>query len=65
MVSIKEIARVAGVSHSTVSRALRNSPLVNAKTAALIRKIADELISAKGVKHGKLTVTTTGKDLPT
>lgn len=33
--------------------------------AELIRKIADELTSAKGVKHGKLTVTTTGKDLPT
>ena len=32
--------------------------------AAVIRKIADELIAAKGVKHGKLTVTTTGKDLP-
>ena len=32
--------------------------------AAVIRKIADELITAKGVKHGKLTVTTTGKDLP-
>jgi CopG family nickel-responsive transcriptional regulator len=33
--------------------------------AGIIRKIADELIAAKGVKHGKLTVTTTGKDLPT
>lgn len=32
--------------------------------ADLLRKIADELISAKGVKHGKLTVTTSGKDLP-
>ena len=32
--------------------------------AALIKKIADELIGAKGVKHGKLTVTTTGKGLP-
>ena len=31
--------------------------------AAVIRRIADELISAKGVKHGKLTVTTTRKDL--
>ena len=30
----------------------------------LIKKIADELIAAKGVKHGKLTVTTTGEDLP-
>ena len=33
--------------------------------AGLIKKIADELIAAKGVKHGKLTVTSTGKDLPT
>lgn len=33
--------------------------------AALIKKIADELIAAKGVKHGKLTVTSTGEDLPT
>ena len=33
--------------------------------AVLVKKIADELIAAKGVKHGKLTVTSTGKDLPT
>lgn len=32
--------------------------------AALIKRIADELIAAKGVKHGKLTVTSTGKNLP-
>jgi CopG family transcriptional regulator, nickel-responsive regulator len=32
--------------------------------AAVVKKIADELIAAKGVKHGKLTVTTTGKNLP-
>lgn len=31
--------------------------------ARTIRKIADALIAAKGVKHGKLTVTSTGKDL--
>ena len=33
--------------------------------AGLIKKIADALIAAKGVKLGKLTVTTTGKDLTT
>jgi CopG family nickel-responsive transcriptional regulator len=32
--------------------------------AGVIKKIADELISAKGVKHGKLTVTTTGVEMP-
>lgn len=32
--------------------------------AGLIKRIADELIAAKGVKHGKLTVTSTGKNLP-
>lgn len=40
--SIKDIARSANVSHSTVSRALRNSPLVNPATAEKIRKIAAE-----------------------
>ena len=39
--SIKDIARMARVSHPTVSRALQNSPLVNAATAAKIRKIAE------------------------
>jgi CopG family transcriptional regulator, nickel-responsive regulator len=32
--------------------------------AAAIKKLADEMIAAKGVKHGKLTITGTGKDLP-
>ena len=31
--------------------------------AADVRKIADALISAKGVKHGRLTITTSGMDL--
>ncbi len=42
-VSIKDIARLAGVSHSTVSRALRGGVLVRDETAARIRKIADEV----------------------
>jgi CopG family nickel-responsive transcriptional regulator len=31
--------------------------------AAQIRKLADALISTKGVKHGRLTITTTGAEL--
>jgi len=40
--SIKDIARSANVSHSTVSRALGHSPLVNPATAERIRRIAAE-----------------------
>jgi len=42
LISIKDIARVAKVSHSTVSRALHNSPLVNTETAVRIQQIARE-----------------------
>lgn len=31
--------------------------------AATVRLVADQLIAARGVKHGKLTVTTTGQDM--
>jgi DNA-binding LacI/PurR family transcriptional regulator len=41
-VSIKDIARLAGVSHSTVSRALNKSPLIPVKTAQRIQRIAAE-----------------------
>lgn len=37
--------------------------LVVRGTAKEIRQIADELIGVKGVKHGKLVMTTTGHDL--
>ncbi len=40
--SIKDIARLAGVAHSTVSRALRSSPLVNPETARRIRQLAEQ-----------------------
>jgi DNA-binding LacI/PurR family transcriptional regulator len=39
-VTIKDIARAASVSHSTVSRALRDSPLVNRETAEKVKRIA-------------------------
>jgi len=42
-VSIKDIAKAAGVSHSTVSRALRESPLVNVHTKERIQDLAREM----------------------
>jgi DNA-binding LacI/PurR family transcriptional regulator len=42
-VSIKDIAKAAGVSHSTVSRALSESPLVSAETKARIQRLAREM----------------------
>ncbi len=42
-ISIKDVARAAQVSHPTVSRALRHSPLVNPKTAERIREIAGRM----------------------
>jgi DNA-binding LacI/PurR family transcriptional regulator len=42
-VSIKDVARAAGVSHSTVSRALADSPLVAADTRQRIQLIAREM----------------------
>ncbi len=42
-ISIKDIAREAQVSHPTVSRALRDSPLVKPETAGRIRQIADRM----------------------
>jgi DNA-binding LacI/PurR family transcriptional regulator len=42
-VSIKDIARVAEVSHSTVSRALSDSPLVNPVTKERIQRLALEM----------------------
>jgi DNA-binding LacI/PurR family transcriptional regulator len=42
-VSIKDIARLADVSHSTVSRALGDSPLVSTETKARIRRLAQEM----------------------
>jgi CopG family nickel-responsive transcriptional regulator len=37
--------------------------LVRGKST-LIQKLADALIATKGVKHGRFTLTTSGRDLP-
>jgi DNA-binding LacI/PurR family transcriptional regulator len=42
-VSIKDIAKAAGVSHSTVSRALSDSSLVSTETKSLIQQLAHEM----------------------
>lgn len=42
-VTIKDIAERAGVSFSTVSKALRNSPLVQEKTKLKVLRIAEEM----------------------
>ena len=42
-VSIKDTAKAASVSHSTVSRALSDSPLVKAETKARIKRLAQEM----------------------
>lgn len=55
-VSIKDIAREAQVSHPTVSRALRHSPLVNRDTAERIRQISERMgYRANAVARGLVT----------
>ncbi len=41
--TIKDLARLAGVNHSTVSRALRGSPLISTETTLRVQQAAQEL----------------------
>ena len=43
MVTLKDIAKIAGVNYSTVSRSLNDSPEISIKTKERIKKIAEEL----------------------
>ncbi len=56
--TIKDVARGAGVSYSTVSRALSGSPLVNKKTKAKVLAVAERLhyrpnVHAQGLARGR------------
>jgi DNA-binding LacI/PurR family transcriptional regulator len=56
--TIKDIAKKLGISFSTVSRALSNDPVVNAKTAQKIKEMAAEMdytpnLAARGLVRGK------------
>lgn len=42
-VTIKDIAKIAGVNHSTVSRSLNDSPLISEETKERIKKIAIDM----------------------
>lgn len=58
MVTIKDIAKVAGVSHTTVSRALNDSPLIKPATKKKIHEIAETLnyipnVNAKSLVNQK------------
>ena len=58
MVTIKDVAKYAGVSYSTVSRALADSSLVDAKTKKKVLRAAEEMHyvpnqMARSLKGGK------------
>jgi DNA-binding LacI/PurR family transcriptional regulator len=59
--TIKDIARQAGVSHTTVSRALHHSPLISTKTTEYIEVIASQLgyhpsVAARSLKTNRSQV---------
>ena len=59
-VTIRDIARIAGVSHSTVSRSLNDSPLISEKTKQRIQKIAQDLNFAFNASAQSLSTSRTG-----
>ncbi len=55
-VSIKDIAKAAGVSHPTVSRALSDSPLISEETKVRIQRLAQEMgYSPNALARGLVT----------
>ncbi|WP_336989665.1 LacI family DNA-binding transcriptional regulator [Bacillus infantis] len=56
MVTIKDIARIANVSHTTVSRALNNSPMIKEPTKRKILEIAAQLNYSPNVNAKSLVM---------
>ncbi|WP_432664917.1 LacI family DNA-binding transcriptional regulator [Wukongibacter baidiensis] len=59
-ITIKDIAKIAGVSYSTVSRSLNDSPLVAQSTKDQIKKIAEDLGFEFNANARSLTTSKTG-----
>jgi DNA-binding LacI/PurR family transcriptional regulator len=59
--SIKDIAKLAGVSHTTVSRALHDSPLISSRTKLRIQEISKQIgyhpsVAARSLKTNRSQV---------
>ena len=56
-VTLKDVARAAGVSYSTVSRALSDSPQIGRETRERILRLCDEMVAIPQVGNiGSLNV---------
>jgi CopG family transcriptional regulator, nickel-responsive regulator len=60
----KQLAAIISTLHVHLDHDNCLEVLVVRGKASVVRSVAEHLIAVRGVKHGKLMLTTTGKDLP-
>jgi len=60
----KQVATIISSLHVHLDHDNCLEVLVVRGLASVVRSVAEHLIAVRGVKHGKLILTTTGKDLP-
>jgi CopG family transcriptional regulator, nickel-responsive regulator len=60
----KKVATIISSLHVHLDHDNCLAALVVRGKASAVKSVAEHLIAVRGVKHGKLTLTTTGKDLP-